>query len=62
MNILSKESNITAVLQKRWTSTSASYYTSIFKTTTENEEPPNKQYISVKLTIKVSNLVKENNS
>ena len=62
MNILSKESNITAVLQKRWTSTSASYYTSIFKPTTENEEPPNKQYISVKLTIKVSNLVKENNS
>lgn len=37
-------------------------YTSIFKTTTENEEPPNKQYISVKLAIKVSNLMKENNS
>lgn len=48
MNILSKESNITGVLQKRWTSTSAFYYTSIFKTTTKNEEPPNKQYILVK--------------
>ena len=33
MNILSKESNVTAVLQKRWTSTSAFYYTSIFSIT-----------------------------
>ena len=53
MNMLSKESftHTTAILQKRWNSTTA-FYLSIFKTTSENEELPNKYCISVKLAIK----------